>query len=147
MVLTRTHTLSTMNEKLKLLFDDFSFGEEAPKDVLSQLDELCLPDDFLSFLSESNGGEGFVGDEYLILWKAEELTSFNKEYEVEKYAPGIFLFGSNGGGEGFGFDTRSQPYKVVEIPFIGMDLQYATIVADSFTHLLERMKASDGSLL
>ncbi|PID44177.1 MAG: cell wall assembly protein [Proteobacteria bacterium] len=136
-----------MSEKLELLVGDFSFGERASEDALSQLDKLCLPDDYLSVLSESNGGEGFVGEEYFILWKAEELISFNKEYEVEKYAPGIFLFGSNGGGEGFGFDTRTKPYKVVEIPFIGMDLQYATPVADSFTHLLERMKASDGSLL
>lgn len=136
-----------MSEKLKLLIGDFSFGECASEDALSQLDKLCLPDDYLSILSESNGGEGFVGEEYFILWKAEELISFNKEYGVEKYAPGIFLFGSNGGGEGFGFDTRTKPYKVVEIPFIGMDLQYATPVADSFTHLLERMKASDGPLL
>ncbi|MHC6526848.1 SMI1/KNR4 family protein [Vibrio splendidus] len=136
-----------MNENLKALLDDFSFEGGASKDALSELDQLGLPDDFLSIFAELNGGEGFVGEEYLILWKAEELIPFNKEYEADKYAPGIFLFGSNGGGEGFGFDTRSKPYKIVEIPFIGMDLQYATPVAESFTHLLERMKVSDGSLL
>lgn len=136
-----------MDEKIKLLLSDFSFGGSASSDVLAELDYLCLPEDFLSVLSDVDGGEGFIGEEYLILWRADELIPFNKEYEVEKYAPGIFLFGSNGGGEGFGFDTRSKPYKVVEVPFIGMDLKYATPVADSFTHLLERMKVSDGSLL
>lgn len=136
-----------MNEHIKELLNDFSFGESASKDALSDLSALKLPEDYLSIFTELNGGEGFVGAEYLILWKAEELAVFNKEYEVETYAPGIFLFGSNGGGEGFGFDTRSEPYKVVQIPFIGMDLQYASPVADSFTHLLERMKESDGSLL
>lgn len=136
-----------MNEKIKDLLGNFSFGGRASSESLARLAELGLPDDFLSIFSELNGGEGFVGEEYLILWKAEELVPFNKEYEADKYAPGIFLFGSNGGGEGFGFDTRSKPYKVVEIPFVGMDLQYATLVADSFTHLLERMKVSDGSLL
>ncbi|MEM5552127.1 SMI1/KNR4 family protein [Pseudoalteromonas neustonica] len=135
-----------MNENLKAVLDDFSFDGGASKDTLAELEYLGLSDDFLSIFDELNGGEGFVGEEYLILWKAEELLPFNIEYEVDKYAPGIFLFGSNGGGEGFGFDTRSKPYKIVEIPFIGMDLQYATLVAESFTHLLERMKVSDGSL-
>lgn len=136
-----------MEQSIKKLLSDFSFGEGASKDVLSQLEGLCLPEDYLSLFTELDGGEGFVGEEYLILWKAEELIIFNKEYEVDQYAPGIFLFGSNGGGEGFGFDTRSNPYKVVEMPFIGMDLKYATPVADSFTHLLERMRDSNGSLL
>lgn len=136
-----------MDENLKVLLDDFSFEGGASSDALNELAELSLPDDYLSVFSELNGGEGFVGEEYLILWKAEELIPFNKEYEADKYAPGIFLFGSNGGGEGFGFDARSKPYKVVEIPFIGMDLQHATPVADNFTHLLERMRDSDGSLL
>ena len=136
-----------MEKTIKELLSDFSLGKNASKDALYELSDLSLPDDYLSIFSELNGGEGFVGDEYLILWKAEELVVFNKEYEVDQYAPGIFLFGSNGGGEGFGFDTRRKPYKVVEMPFIGMDLKYATPVADSFTHLLERMRNSDGSLL
>lgn len=136
-----------MEQSIKELLNDFSFEESASKEVLSELDKLCLPDDYLSIFTKLNGGEGFIGKEYLILWKAEELIPFNREYEVDQYAPGIFLFGSNGGGEGFGFDTRSQPYEVVEIPFIGMDLKYAIPLADSFTHLLERMRDSDGSLL
>ncbi|RDH42206.1 SMI1/KNR4 family protein [Zooshikella ganghwensis] len=136
-----------MNEKLINLLVNFSLEDSASKDALSKLKELGLPEDLLSFYSESNGGEGFIGKEYLILWKAEELIPFNQEYEVDTYAPGIFLFGSNGSGEGFGFDTRSTPYKIVQVPFIGMELQYATQVADSFVELFERMNQSDGSLL
>ena len=132
-------------ENLNSLLKGFSFGKESTKNDLIELETYSLPDDYLSMFTELNGGEGFVGEEYLILWKAEELIPFNKEYEVDKYAPGILLFGSNGGGEGFGFDIRSKPYKIVEIPFIGMDLQYATPIADSFTNFLERMGASDGS--
>lgn len=136
-----------MNENIKLLPDGFSFNGEASTDVIATLDYLCLPDDFLFTLLQGNGGEGYIGDEYLILWKSEELIIFNKEYEVNKYAPGIFLFGSNGCGEGYGFDMRNKPYKIVEIPFIGMDLQYANYIADNFTDLLERMRSSNGTLL
>lgn len=139
-----------MRESIESLLTDFSLEEGASQEALANIKKISgiqLPDDYLEFLQEANGGEGFIGEEYLILWKAEELESFNREYEVEKYAPGIFLFGSNGGCEGFGFDTRSTSCKVVQVPFIGMDLQYATHVADSFVNLLERMNQSDGSLL
>ena len=136
-----------MNEEIKNILNKFSFDEGASSDALEKLKELNLAKDYLFVLKWLNGGEGFVGEEYLILWKAEELVPFNNEYEVNKYAPGIFLFGSNGGGEGFGFDKRRKPYKIVQIPFVGMDLQYATHVAVNFTNLLERMNQSNSPLL
>src|SRR4051812_43533828 len=85
---------------------------------------VTLPSDYLDFLRQHNGGEGFIGDNYVIFWKAEELVRFNHEYEVEKYAPGILLFGSSGGGEGYGFDTDSGAMPIVCIPFIGMAREY-----------------------
>lgn len=139
-----------MKDSIKQLLDDFTLEPGASPESLQHLEAIKgvdLPDDYRSFLADANGGEGFIGAEYLILWKAEELEQFNREYEVETHAPGLFLFGSNGGGEGFGFDTRSMPYKVVQVPFIGMDLKYASHVADSFLDLLAKMSRSDGSLL
>jgi hypothetical protein len=98
-----------------------------------------LPSDYLDFLRQHNGGEGFVGDNYIIFWRAEELADFNREYEVDKYAPGIFLFGSNGGGEGYGFDTQTDGMPIVRIPFIGMERQYATPVAKNFPGLFTKL--------
>jgi hypothetical protein len=136
-----------LDESIKNLLNDFSLEGSSSAEAISELNKLHLPDDYIEVISEINGGEGFINNEYLILWKPEELLEFNKEYEVEQYAPGIFLFGSNGGGEGFAFDTRTTPYKVVQIPFIGMDLSCASCVADSFLDLLKKMEVSDGSLL
>ncbi|ULR88298.1 SMI1/KNR4 family protein [Comamonas sp. B21-038] len=98
-----------------------------------------LPSDYLQFIGEHDGGEGFIGDNYLILWKSEELATFNRQYEVEKYAPGIVLFGSDGGGEGYGFDTREATMPVVRIPFIGMNLRYAKRVAENINDLLVQL--------
>lgn len=89
----------------------------------------ALPKSYIDFLKEHDGGEGFIGDNYIIFWKAEELVDFNREYEVETYAPGIFLFASSGGGEGYGFDTYDAAMPIVRIPFIGMDRQYIDMVA------------------
>lgn len=100
---------------------------------------IALPESHFEFLKKHNGGEGFVGDNYIILWKAEELVDFNREYEVEKYAPGIFLFASNGGEEGYGFDTLDTAMPVVQIPFIGMDRQYAIPIAHDISDLFFRL--------
>ncbi len=106
---------------------------------LSSSLQVALPGEYLDFLRQHNGGEGFIGDHYIIFWKAEELADFNREYEVDKYAPGILLFGSSGGGEGYGFDTRSASMPIVEIPFIGMELRYATPVAKNFPDLFAQL--------
>lgn len=105
-----------------------------------------LPADYRSFLAVSDGGEGFVGDNYLILWRASELLPFNRDYEVASYATGLIGFGSNGGGEMFAFDCRLQPPPVVIVPFIGLSHEDALVVADSFSGLLARMMRAEGSL-
>jgi len=99
-----------------------------------------LPEDYVSFLRLGNGGEGFIGlSSYTILWKLEELQQFNEEYEVSKYAPGLFLIGSNGGGEAFAFDTRDAGLAVVQVPFVGMDIEYAEVLGATFTQFLQRL--------
>jgi hypothetical protein len=98
-----------------------------------------LPDDYAQFLQQTNGGEGFVGNAYVILWRAEELLEMNKAYQVTEYAPGLFLFGSDGGGEAFAFDTRSDANPIVTVPFVGMELKLARSVAHSFEAFLEEL--------
>jgi cell wall assembly regulator SMI1 len=100
---------------------------------------VALPESYIEFLKQHDGGEGFIGDSYIIFWKAEELIDFNREYEVETYAPGIFLFASNGGGEGYGFDMEDPAKPVVRVPFIGMDRQYAISVASDLPDLFARL--------
>jgi len=106
---------------------------------LSSVLGVSLPLSYLDFLRQHNGGEGFIGKSYIILWKAEELADFNREYEVEKYAPGILLFGSSGGGEGYGFDTQSASMPIVRIPFIGMERSYATLIAEGLPELFSKL--------
>jgi len=138
-----------MSMPLDELLADFTVYEAASEQALEAAERglACrLPDDYRAFLLIYNGGEGFVGRHYLVLWQAEQLVRFNQGYEVPEYAPGFVMFGSTGGGDGFAFDTRTSPYPVVEVPFIGMSLKDGFPVADSFTRLLERMIQTEGSL-
>lgn len=98
-----------------------------------------LPCDYVSFLLNSNGGQGMIGETYLILYRVEELVEMNAGYELQKIAPGLLLIGSDGGGEGFAFDTRSTPWAVVSIPFIGMEFEVAEVVGSSFEGFLRNL--------
>jgi hypothetical protein len=106
-----------------------------------------LPVQYKRFMGTHDGGEGFIGKQYLILWKAAELIDFNRDYEAAKYAPGLLLFGSNGGGEAFAFDTReAESMKIRMVPFIGMSLQDGKLVADTFEDFLTCLAESNGIL-
>src|SRR5438876_10095853 len=80
-----------------------------------------LPRDYVEFLQRSDGGEGFIGpNAYVILWQLSELVELNNAYQVEEYAPGLLIFGSNGGGEAYAFDTLASAMPIVSVPFVGM---------------------------
>ena len=124
---------------MEYVFTDGQLDPPADDDVISNAVErlgVVLPDDYIQFLRTHSGGEGLIGENYIVLWKTGELRPFNEEYEVDQYAPGGLLFGSSGGGEGYRFDTQDATMPVVRIPFIGMDRQYAVVVARSCTDLL-----------
>jgi len=96
-----------------------------------------LPPDYVEFLKQANGGEGFVGENsYCIFWKLEELVEFDSAYEVKEYAPGLFLFGSNGGGEAYAFDMESSPWQIVQVPFVGMSRDLIQVLAPDFNSFL-----------
>lgn len=102
-----------------------------------------LPDDYVEFLRFANGGEGFVADlAYLILWRVEDLVRNNEGYRVKEYVPGLFIFGSDGGGEAYGFDTRSAEWRIVTVPFVGMDWSMARSMGDSFHAFIQNLSQS-----
>jgi hypothetical protein len=103
-----------------------------------------LPGEYRDFLKISNGAEGFVGKvAYVILWGVHELPPMNKAYEVEDYAPGFLIFGSDGGGEAYGFDTRDHECTIVQIPFVGMAWELARPMAKSFIGFLDLLHRTE----
>ena len=111
-----------------------------PKDIteFEAARGIKLPTDYVSFMLQSDGAEGPVGKNgYLNLWKIGELIELNQAYRAEEFAPGLLLFGSDGGDEAFAFDTRVSGLPIVETPFVGMSLEDAIPLASTFTELLE----------
>jgi hypothetical protein len=101
-----------------------------------------LPADYVHLLQQMNGGEGFIGTQYLMLWRVEDLVQANKECRVEEVAPELFLFGSDGGGEAFAFDNRSAPPPIVAVPFV-VCLKDAIVLAPNFNSFLPYLYRSE----
>ncbi len=139
-----------MNDALNKLFSNFfNKASATDEDALRACHTLGFspPPDYLDAMAYSDGGEGFIGHSYFRLYSVEQLLSLNQAYQVSSFAPGLVVFGSDGGGEAFGFDIRQKPLEIVQIPFIPMDFQYAEALGRSFLeflHALEGVADGDG---
>lgn len=130
-----------MNEKFARFANSLRLKAGASNDIVRNVQlqlGISLPIEYLEFMMESNGADGFVGpNSYLILWPIDELAPLNETSGVHKFAPGLLLFGSDGGGTGYAFDTRLEDMPIVDIPFIPLSLEEAKACAHSFIEFLD----------
>src|ERR671937_1291190 len=101
-----------------------------------------VPNDYLDLMRVSNGVEGTVGRAYLQLWPLETLASRNALYEVEEFAPGLLVIGSDGGGTAYGLMQNEDAVVFVEVPFIGLARDTARIRGASFAEFVEELARS-----
>jgi len=101
-----------------------------------------LPSTYVAVLREVDGGEGFVGDAYLRLWRAAELVPLNAAYAVEEFAPGLLLIGTTGGGDSYALDLPTGIAAVYSVPLIPLRRERAERVADDVGDLLRRLAAT-----
>lgn len=98
-----------------------------------------LPADYVELMRKSNGAEGPIGHSgYIALWPVDQLKSLNDAYSVNELAPGLLLFGSDGGETAYAFDLQDS-MTVVEVPFIGMNRDSALRVGRSLTDFLTKI--------
>lgn len=133
-----------MNNKLTDRFQKNSPAKKLEIDKLQKLLECELPKDYSNFMLSSNGGEGWIGENsYLMLWKIEEILELNSKYNVFDLAPGLLIFGSNGGIDAYAFDTRIEGIPIVDVPFIGMSLNEISYLGGTFEEFLESLYKSN----
>ncbi|MDZ4362158.1 SMI1/KNR4 family protein [Brevundimonas sp.] len=95
-----------------------------------------LPPDYIEFLTKWDGGEGFIGNHYVVV-HGPALSQGTNAAHAEFGNPIQFL-GGDGGGEAIGFDLREgQQFQLVMAPLIGTDDQSSWVpMASSFTDLM-----------
>lgn len=95
-----------------------------------------IPDDILNYYRSGASLIRSIPSQELDceFYGEEVVLRYNVEYEIPEYAPGYFMFATNGGGE---LIALSPIGSVVRMPFIGMGAKDAWLVAPSFAKLLE----------
>lgn len=106
---------------MKEMFKDFNFNEP-PAQMITTVCGMDLPEDYLEFMSEHNGGEGPIGEiGYGCFFRLEELESSNVEYDVQKSWPGYIVIGSDMGGMLWAYNPEKEFYCQIDSCSISND--------------------------
>lgn len=116
---------------------------EAPRDeecaqFILQFSDI-LPTEYIAFMTQQNGGSGFIGECFIDLWKMEYIDRFYNESEIRKDFSFVFPIGDNGGNELLSFDLRSNLRPLVWAPFIGMGEDQLVLAYGSFRELEQQI--------
>lgn len=129
-----------MNERINKYLTNIKLNESTTKEIVEQTERTLnvkFPFDYKQFIEVFNGAEGEIGENsYIVFWSVEDLIELNEAYEVKEFAPGLILIGSNGGDTAYAFDMRFESKPIVEVPFIGMDLDEVKLCANTFEDFL-----------
>ena len=128
------------------MLERFDGRPPATEDAIRRLEPHPLPAQYLQFLRRHDGGNGFIGSQYLILWGTGELIESNSELDIAADAPGLFLFGTDGGSEGFAFDTHVDGHPVVMVSLGYLSRKEALVVGATFDDFVDRL-TKDVSLI
>lgn len=119
------------------MFKEFEFNEK-PEIVFESVKGLELPDDYLDFMREHNGGEGPLGEYgYGCFYRFEELEEINDEYEVQDNWPGYVVIGSDMSGQLWAYNPEKKIYCQIDSCNTDDDTYYTQ--ADSFEEFLRKM--------
>ena len=98
-------------------------------EITEQINQVALPKDYVDFMRKHNGGEGNIGETWLVLYPLEELQEINDDYETKCFLPNHIIIGSDGGGEFYGIDKEGNYFNVPmlmdedDIVLLGTDIE------------------------
>lgn len=113
------------------MWNEFEFNSPYNGKRITEINGVNLPQNYIDFMIEHNGGEGDVGESWLVLYPMEELKEINDDYNVPEYLPNHIIIGSNGGGEFFGINSDGK-YFIVPSMF---EIDEITILCDDIKKL------------
>ena len=96
-----------------------------------------LPMDYEYYLKKYYPFEGFIGDEYVVLYDLNTLLILNKN--SSDGATRAMLIGSNGASENIGIQINdAENYQLVIAQYLS-DVKDHIVIGASFTNMLERL--------
>ena len=140
-----------MESELDHLFSEMAMNAPYPaadvEEIVSDFIAVVGPIphlDYLDLMRRHAGCAGALGSGfYIVLWPLDEVVSGAEEAQVEEFAPGLLVFGGDGGNEAFAFDRQDPRWPIVCVPLVGMSRNAMKFVATTFTEFIRRL-ATDG---
>ena len=133
-----TDTLAALLAGVKLV------GEGSREERIAQAEEQMdckLPQDVKEFLREHDGGAGTLGPRKrpVELWPLDRVVAECDAQEVTRAVPGLVLFASDGGSEGYGWLPRLKSRRYGRISLLAAGAHEFEGLADSFEELLRAL--------
>jgi hypothetical protein len=134
-----------MTGNLAALLADVRLTPEGASDeriAAAEEDMDCkLPRDVKELLREHDGGEGTLGPRRrpFQLWSLERIRAECEAQEVTRAVPGLVLFGSDGGSEGYGWLPRLKQGKYGRISLLAAGAHEFEALGDSLEDLLRAL--------
>lgn len=97
--------------------------------------EVALPEDYLTFMRTSDGGDGDVGERWVEIWPVRRVLD---QLASPPAYEGVVLFAGDGANTVFGFD-RFRDGQIVEGDWIGLNRDELILHGDSFTDFLRSL--------
>ena len=135
-----------MNSELTALLTNVKLSEPGAEQEIHKAaleSGVPFPRDYVDLMMHSDGLSGTIGNSRAVFWPIGELVELNDAYCVDDFAPGLVLFGSDGGNEGFAFDLRSPKAEeifFVTVPLVGMELAEVRHVSDTFLGFVKALE-------
>jgi hypothetical protein len=121
---------------------------ESDREELLRLaeDELgvTFPPDYRDFITSSGRVDRDFGGSWLMIYDVEELVPLNHAHDHAESHPGLVFIGSDGGGEGVGFDFRRDPPSVVLVNWVSAGWSEAIHQSDTFADFMTQRSTGQG---
>jgi len=134
-----------MTADLRALLADLRLADEgASEDAVAAAEEELdckLPQDVKALLREHDGGEGTLGPRKrpLQLWSLRRIRAECEDQEVTRAVPGLVLFASDGGSEGYGWLPRLKKGRYGRISLLAAGAHEFEPLGDSLEELVRAL--------
>jgi len=134
-----------MTESLQKLLADVRLAPEGAAEerlVEAEQEMDCkLPREVKALLAEHDGGQGTLGPRKrpMELWSIDRIEAECDAQEVTRAVPGLTLFGSDGGSEGYGYLPRLQRGRYGRISLLAAGAHEFESLGDSLEELLRAL--------
>lgn len=102
---------------------------------------LPLPDSYVQLLQASNGGEWWIGENFIRLRGATDLT--DDPFPFAEFVPGVLFFAGDGGAALFGFDLREGSGRVLVLHTDDLQPKHAIELGENLEAFFDLLRTKD----